>query len=138
MRKALREVADLAARDRVVFLRKQADIVGEREEAFEQRLGLFEPAAHRVSVREPETARKKDAFAGRQAVVRGRRVVSQNETVAHQRFLDGGDRAEYARIPRGQKSQLAKQQKTGVELRRVVGLHEAIALCVVAAFADLP
>src|SRR4051794_13483134 len=70
MREGLREIADEASRRRLVFLAHQADVVAQRYELFEQAHRLLAPAAHQISVGEPEAAGKKDALATLQAVLR--------------------------------------------------------------------
>jgi hypothetical protein len=45
MRESLREIAELAAAARMVFLRQQTEIVGVAEEALEQRADIGVPAA---------------------------------------------------------------------------------------------
>ena len=64
----LREVAELAAGDRVVFLGEQADVVAEVEQPLEQLARLVVPALQRQHLDEPERAGEEDALAGGQPV----------------------------------------------------------------------
>ena len=62
LREGLREIADLAAGARVVFLRQQSDIVAQLEEALEHGPRIRISALQNVIVGEPETAGKERAL----------------------------------------------------------------------------
>src|SRR5262249_5691068 len=68
MGEGLREVAEEAARGRIVLLSEQAHVVGELEQPLEQLQRLAPAALQAEVVREPETAGEKHAFPRRQAV----------------------------------------------------------------------
>src|SRR5438477_11924872 len=56
VREGLREVAEVAARARVVLLGKQADVVGEAAKALEELARLVAAPEHDQAVGEPEAA----------------------------------------------------------------------------------
>ena len=68
MRERLREVAELTAALRVVFLREQADVVAEVEQALEQLARLVSLPLPGQHLDEPERAWQEDALAGGQPV----------------------------------------------------------------------
>ena len=84
MRKCLREIADQALAARLVFLRQQADVIAQGQQAFEQRHRLVAAAEHQISVDQPKAAGKEEALACRQAVLGFLGVVAQHQTVNYE------------------------------------------------------
>ncbi len=76
---------------RIVLLGEQARVVAEREQPFEQLLGLVATTRHGEVVGEPKRAREKDALAGRQTVDPICARVTQHETIDDEILLDGPD-----------------------------------------------
>src|SRR6185369_237138 len=70
VRKRLREIAEVAPGDRIVFFSEQADVVGKADQPGEQRTRLFQAALHAQVVHQPEAAREKHTLARRQIVQR--------------------------------------------------------------------
>src|SRR5690349_2953107 len=77
VRERLRKIAQLALSARVVFLGEQPNIVAQADEPVEHVLRLDQAASHHISVGKPETAGQKGAFAGRETVLGGGRVVTK-------------------------------------------------------------
>ena len=50
MGKSLREIAEMAAPDGIVFLGQKPDIISQAEQPLEKLLGFVEPAAQHISV----------------------------------------------------------------------------------------
>ena len=92
VRERLREIADLPAGSRVVFLRQQSNIVAEVEKPLEHQPGVAIPALQDVVVCEPKAASKKGALIPRQAVDSTLSVVTRDKAISQQKFLNGGDR----------------------------------------------
>ena len=67
--KGLGEVADKAAAIDVVFLREQAEVVAQLEQAGEEFAGVLDAADGFEGADHPEAAGEEDAFAGGKAVV---------------------------------------------------------------------
>src|SRR5712692_10850855 len=133
----LGEIAEKALCPRVVFLGQQAEIVAQRQQPLEHRLGFLIATDHRERVREPEAAGQERAFLAGQAVVDPLRPVPQHEPVHHELALDGFDGADDARMGRRQESDLRQQQQRRIEVVRTIGLHEGVAGFAEAALADL-
>ena len=85
----------------------------------------YRPEQH-VIVDQPEAAGEESAFAGRQAVHSGARVIAQHESVAKQLALDGRDGALDAGIVRRQKADHRNKQKARVQRRVAERLHERV------------
>src|SRR5688572_23152969 len=85
----LRKVAEETPGDRIVLLGKQADVVGEAEEALEQRARFVHAALQAKVVGEPEAAGEEHALARRQPVDRLVREVALHQAVDGQFTLDG-------------------------------------------------
>src|ERR1700722_2395182 len=81
MRKRLGEVADLQPGPGVIFLAEKAEIVTQRQQTVQQGRRLRDATLQLVDVGEPEAAREKDPFAGRQAIRSAFRSVPQHQTV---------------------------------------------------------
>ena len=62
MRQRLREIAGLAAGTGIVLFGQQAEIVGDRDHAVEQRLRLVDLARQHIGVRQPKRAGEERAF----------------------------------------------------------------------------
>src|SRR6516164_5488350 len=84
VRERLRKVSDEPSRVHVVLLGQQADVVAKVEQPPEQPARILHSAGQHVRVRQPETAREKDAFSRWQSIAALRRVVAQKEPVAQQ------------------------------------------------------
>src|SRR5690349_376702 len=95
MRECLREIAKLPLRLRVIFLRKQANIVAQREQTLEKGACFGISMLQLVVCGEPEAAREKHAFSGRQAVDVRLGSIPQHQPVDHEVALDSCDRAAY-------------------------------------------
>ena len=107
MRERLREIPDLPPHMEVVFLREQADVVAEREQALEQG-GCFGVAVlQRVIVGKPEAAGKKYAFSRREPVDPGLSAIPEHEAIDHEFLLDGGKGTAHAHPMIGISSRLA-------------------------------
>src|SRR2546423_6894816 len=79
MREGLREIADLPAGSRVVFLRQQSEIVPQVEKPFEHRPRVGIPALQDVVVGQPKTASEERSFIPRQSVNSTLGVVTRNK-----------------------------------------------------------
>lgn len=60
----LREVSHLALQSRIVLFGEQSDVIGERDDVFEQSQRVVMAPLERVVSREPKAAREKRALAG--------------------------------------------------------------------------
>src|SRR5215471_15979646 len=67
MRECLREIAKLPLRLRIVFFRKQTNVVAQREQTLEQSACFGVPMLQPIIVGKPETAREKHTFSRRPA-----------------------------------------------------------------------
>src|SRR6185437_2198804 len=113
--KGLREIADEALFSHIVFLGKQANVVGQINEPREELFGFVAAAHHDVVIREPEAASQKDALARGEAVPDPLRVVPEYEAPAEQFLFDGSDRAHDARIGGGKETSLRGHEQAGVQ-----------------------
>ena len=87
----LREIAGLAPAPESIFLRQQAEIVGDRDHAVEQRLRLVEFARQHMGVGEPQAAGEERAL-DRLLLLRDLAgIVPQHESVPHHVLLDRRD-----------------------------------------------
>src|SRR4051812_6953198 len=102
MREGLRHIAELPLPDRVVFLREQADIIADRDEALEQSPGLLDPADQAETGDQPEAARQEWRFAAGEPVYVRLGAVSQHKSPDQELAFDRVDRAAQARVGRGQ------------------------------------
>src|SRR5690554_6376583 len=125
-----------AAKARIVFLRKQADVVAQRQKTLEQRACLRDAPLQGVVVGEPEAAGQEGAFSRRQAVHAVLRAVAQDEAVHQELALDRGHRAEDARIVGRQEAHDRYKQEARIELLASEALREGVAAAVEALFAD--
>ena len=85
---ALREVADVSRRRRVVLLGQEPQFIAQPQQLLEQCFGLVGSALKGVDVREPEAARQEVALIPGQAVVAEAGVVATHQTAPHQGLLD--------------------------------------------------
>src|ERR1700754_2055134 len=102
MGQRLWEISGLAFDAGIVFLRKQAEIVGNGDYTIEQRLRLLDIAGERIGIRQPQAAGEESSFDRLYFVGDFTRVVSRYEAVPHHVFLDRRDRAADPRIRRWQ------------------------------------
>lgn len=133
----LREVADLPAISRIVFLREQPEIVAQRQQAVEQTLGLLAASDGDVGVREPEAAGQEDAFTGFEPVIGDFRVVAAYEAVDEQVPFDRLDSPDISWIARRDEADLGEQQQAGVERLLAKGRPEGVAHRIEATVAHL-
>lgn len=98
MREGLWKIADQALRSRIVFLGQQADIVGQSQQAPEQRRRVIIASLQHHVVGKPEAAGEGHTLAGRQAVLGFLGLLAPNQSPMHQLALDRGDSAAHARI----------------------------------------
>ena len=137
MRQRLREIAGLASRAGIEFLRQQSEIVGHRDDAIEQHLGLGDLACEHIGVGKPQAAGKKRAF-DRLLLGRGfARVVPQHKAVSHHIFLDRRDGAANARVRGRKETHRRQQQDAGIEHLRTIGFNESVLPGIKAVFADI-
>src|SRR5215470_16851268 len=130
MRERLREIADQPPRMGIVFFREQADVVAERQQAFEQ-CGCFGVAVlQRVIVGQPEAAGKKYALSRRETVDASLGAIAEHEAVDDELLLDGGKGAAHSRIIRRQEPHDRHQQQARVELTAAEALREGVAAAV--------
>src|SRR5215470_19888709 len=108
----------------------RADVIAQAQKTLEQLLRIGKAPLQRKIVGEPERARQKNSFSGRQAIDFFFWVIPRNETVAHQITLDRCNRAAHAGIVRRQETYKRDHQKAGIQLFSSVELHEGIALCI--------
>src|SRR5207253_239157 len=118
----LREVAQLAAGDRVELLREQPDVVPEVEEPLEQLARLVLLPLQRKHLDEPERAREEHTLPRRQAVDLAVRLrpVAEDEAAQRELLPDRLDRGDEALVGRRQEPDERHQQHTRVELVRAV------------------
>src|SRR5580704_1639604 len=94
MREGLREVADHPSGERVVFLRKETELIAQREQALEQFDRILLAADHVEAVDEPERTGQERPLPAREPIDRSVVIgaVAQHEAVIDQVALDGFDR----------------------------------------------
>src|SRR5580700_1990296 len=88
MGKCLRKISELAAKNGIVFLGQQADVVAQIEQTQEEFARLPMTARDGVVVCEPERARQERSLTRRQAVDTGLRWIPEHEAAVHQFPLD--------------------------------------------------
>ena len=137
MREGLREIAEQAFGAGVVLFRKQANVVPQTQQMFEQATRLGDTANHGVGVREPEAARQERALALRETIIGRSGIVSPQEPVTEQPSLDRGHRPNESRVGGRQKTDGRKQKQARVEFLCSVRLNEAADSGVEAADANL-
>lgn len=96
----MREVAEEAARRRVVFLGEQAEIVAEREQFLEVAAGIVGAADEGEVVDEPEAAGQEGAFVAGEALDEGLfgGALAVDEWAVGELALDRLDGAAHARV----------------------------------------
>ena len=87
------EIADQAQAGAIILLRKQAQIVGEPDEPFEQLRAVTGSSKHYIGVCEPERAGEERTLLASDAIVHLVSGVAEHEAVAQQLALDGRHRA---------------------------------------------
>ena len=86
--KRLRKISELAAKNGIVLLGQQANVVSQIEQTQEKLPRLLVTARDRIVVREPERARQERSLTRRQAVDAGLGWVPEHQAVVHQFPLD--------------------------------------------------
>src|SRR5690349_19579271 len=124
VRECLREISDQALFRRVVFLRKQPEIVAQFQQSLEQPLGLLLSAEQIIGVREPEAAGEEDTLTGRQAVVGGGRLIAPYEAIDEEIAFDRCYRAAHPLVVGWEKANRRNEQQTRIELLGAVGLNK--------------
>src|SRR5205085_1609539 len=101
VRERLREIADLPAGSRVVFLRQQSNIVAQVEKPLEHQPGVGIPALQDVVIGEPEAASEEGPFVAGQAVDSALGIVARDKAIPQQKLLYGSHRADDAEVISG-------------------------------------
>src|SRR5215510_11159710 len=130
MREPLREVADLPACVGVVLFSKQAEMIPDREQPFEQFLRFGLPSLEGVIVGEPEAARQEWTLIARQAIEPEFCGVSSDEPIAHEIGFDGVNRRHHSGIGGRQEANVRYRQHARVERVGTVRLRERTNTCV--------
>src|SRR6266478_1555420 len=137
MRQRLRKIPGLTCHTGIELLRQQAQIVRDRDHAFEQRLRLGDIAGQHMGVGEPEGAGKKRAFDRLRFMRDLAGIVPQHKSIPHHVFLNSGDSAANARIRGGKETDRGHQQYTGIEQLRAIGFDKGVLRRVKALLADV-
>src|SRR5438105_3256842 len=125
MRECLWKIPELSLRSRIVFLRKQPEIVSDREQTLKE-IARFLFSAHAMQTgNHPERARQKHAFSARQSVHTfffG--PITKHETVLHELALDRFDRPAHSLIGKRQEPRKRHHEQTRIEGIRSVILRK--------------
>src|ERR1700679_3386274 len=104
MRERLREIAELAFGDGIIFFRQKPDIIPDFQQPLEHSDGLVMTPLQFIIVYHPERTRQKGSFSLGEAVDGGILCVSPDKAIFHKIGFDGLDRAHYSRIARREKA----------------------------------
>src|SRR5271165_838843 len=99
--------------------------------------GLIHPALQHVDIHQPEAADEERAFSSRQSVFDLVSVISQEQAVAHQVFLNSSDSSGNPRVLNRQKTDERQEQQTGIQLWNAVTLRKAVHAAIKTSAANL-
>src|SRR5262249_24031749 len=126
MRKGLRKISDLPPSVGNILFSKQANIIANCQQAFEQDACLGIAPLQNVSVGKPECTGEEGAFSRRETVNIGLASIAQDEAIGHQLPLDRRDGATHARIIGRQEANDGEPQQTRIEFAATETLRKRI------------
>ncbi len=136
--KRLGKVSHQALGPGVVLLRKQTNVIGQRQHPLKKLFCIGVTPLQLEGTHHPETASEKDSFAGRKAIGDLLRVVAQHQATGHQVLPSIAFSVPlHARIFSRKKPRHRHKQQGCIEMFGAVALYKAAQLLVVSLAADL-